>query len=199
MPIVLCIVICLFVLLLLLLISKIKLTFEYKKYPGENLYTDYSVYVGFIKLDKFIKKDEKKEDTRAKKSKSSKDNEDSLLKKIKTLIKTFEIVKKVYSKNRWNIQKSLKVDNVNIHIKFGLSDAAKTGIATGALWSLLYGGLSLCDSVGTVENHFFEVAPVFTEEGFISQGNVKLSVRVISAITLLVRLYLTYNKLTKDD
>ena len=39
-----------------LLFAKIKIIFEYKKYPGEKLYTDIHVSYGFINLDKLVSK-----------------------------------------------------------------------------------------------------------------------------------------------
>ena len=178
--------------LILLLSSKIKLFFEYKKYPGEKLYTDLSLSFGFIDLTKFIKTPKEDELTRKTKDVFTTD-------KIKNYVKTFKTLTKVYSKNRWKIQKSLVIEKVNIHIKFGLFDAMQTGIMTGALWSLLYSALALADSVGTVKKHFFEVAPVYTEPGFISEGRVKLSVRFISALILGIRLYTTYKKTVKEN
>lgn len=178
--------------LILLLSSKIKLFFEYKKYPGEKLYTDISIHLGFVNLSGFIKAP--KEDKLTQKTKDI-----FTADKIKNYVKTFKILTKVYSKNRWKIQKSLVIEKVNIHIKFGLFDAMQTGIMTGALWSLLYSALALTDSVGTVKKHFFEVAPVYTEPGFTSEGKVKLSVRLISALILGVRLYTTYKKTVKEN
>lgn len=176
--------------LIFLLCSKIKLFFEYKKYPGEKLYTDFSVYLGLINVTGFIKKPN--EDKLTKKAK-----EKITAEKIENYANTFKILAKVYSKNRWRIQKSLLVENVDTHIKFGLFDAMQTGIMTGALWSFLYSALALADAVGTVKDHFFEVAPVYTEPGFISQGSIKLSIRVINALTIMIRLYFTYRKITK--
>ena len=163
--------------LIFLLCSKIKLFFEYKKYPGEKLYTDFSVYLGLINVTGFIKKPS--EDKLTKKAK-----EKITAEKIENYAKTLKILAKVYSKNRW-------------HIQFWLFDAMQTGIMTGALWSFLYSALALADAVGTVKDHFFEVAPVYTEPGFISQGSIKLSIRVINALTIMIRLYFTYRKITK--
>ena len=178
-------------LLLVVLTSKIKIFLEYKKYPGEKLYTDISVCFGFINLTRFIKTP--KEDKLKQKTKSSFTTD-----KIKNYVKTFKILTKVYSKNRWPIQKTLVIENVNIHLKFGLFDAMQTGIMTGAVWSLLYSALALATSVGSVKKHFFEVVPVYTEAGFISEGKIKLSVRLISAVILAVRLYTTYTKVSKE-
>ncbi len=180
--------------LLALLFSKIKFFCEYKKYPGEKLYTDFRISVGFVPLGSLAKKKIKKN---APKSKIK--NEEKLIHTLKRYARTLKIVKEVYAKNRWHIRKTLKVEKLNFHIKFGLSDAAITGIATGAIWSVLYSLTALISQVGTLNKHYFEVVPVYTEKGFISEGRVKLNIRVINAISLCARLYLTYKKVTKTS
>ncbi len=181
------------------LTAKIKFFLEYKKYPGEKLYTDMYLKIGFINLTGIFKNKDKLSATKKKmKDESCEDKEKNFIQKIKNFAKTFDILKKVYSKNRWKIQKSLSVEKAEIHLKFGLLDAAQTGIATGAVWTLLYNALAFLDTIGTVKKHFFEVKPVFTEAGFISEGKFKLSVRVINAISIAISLYTTYNKVSKQ-
>ena len=177
--------------LLALLFSKIKIFFEYKKMPGEKIYTGLQISVGFIKLNLKPK---------VKKAKHEKEKSDEgIIQKIKTFKKTFVIARKVYSKNRWHIRKSLKVENIDFHIKFGLNDAASTGIATGAIWSLLYSITAFVAQVGSLKKHYFEVVPVYTEPGLIVQGSFRLSIRVISAISIAARLYLTYKNVIKEE
>ncbi len=193
---ILCIIIVLLTLIIsFLLFAKIKIIFEYKKYPGEKLYKEIKVSVGFIVLDKFIQKLFQGEPKPGKtKSKEKKD----LLSEIKTYTELFKTLKKVYSKNRWYIRKTLKADNIDFHLKFGLGDAAATGVMTGAIWSLLYAILAFLCQIGSVKKHYFEVVPVYTEAGFIFKAGAKVSVRVISAFSLVLRLYFTYRTLRKS-
>ena len=188
------VIIVLLALLVSLLFSKIKLFCEYKKLPGEKLYTDLHISVGFIRLDRFLKSAEgKSKHTQKHKT----EDEDGIILKLKAYAKTFKTVKNVYAQTRWHIRKSLKVENMDFHIKFGLENAAATGIATGAIWSVLYSLTALVAHVGTLKKHYFEVVPVYTEKGLITQGSVSLSIRMINAISLSLRLYLTYRKVTK--
>ncbi len=193
---ILCIIIALITLITaILFFTKIKIFFEYKKYPGEKLYKEIKVSVGFIALDKFTKKLFQGEPKPGKiKSKKKK----NLLTEIKTYTELFKTVKKVYSKNRWYIRKALKAENIDFHLKFGLGDAAATGVMTGAIWSLLYSLLAFLCQIGTVKKHYFEVAPVYTEAGFIFKAGAKASIRAISAISIILRLYFTYKKLCKE-
>jgi len=196
--VILYILIAVLLLIILFLSAKIKIIFEYKKYPGEKLYTELNLKIGFLSLTRLLNKKAKKQ-KKKETVPSPHEKEKTFKDKVKNYTKTFKILTKVYSKNRWKIQKTLIIDNVDIHIKFGLFDAAQTGIATGAVWTMLYSGLALCSAAGTVKKHFFEVAPVFTEAGFMSQGSIRLSVRVFSAVVLALRLYVTYNVISKEN
>lgn len=190
------------------LTAKIKIFLEYKKYPGEKLYIDYNVTLGGISLSRFIKSavskpKKKKIPANTQKSKKAKKPETtdhkSLIQKLKNYAEALSIVKKVYSKNRWFIRRRIFVENVDFHLKFGLNDAASTGIATGAVWSILYGILALVGQIGTLKDHTFEVVPVFTEAGFISQGGIRVRLRMISIISVALRLYLTYIMISKKQ
>jgi hypothetical protein len=179
-------------LIIFALTAKIKIFFEYKKYPGEKLYIDYKITLDGISLNSVIKKQT------AKKTKEKPKDKKGIIQKLKDLAKVISIVTKVYSKNRWFIQKRLTAEDISFHLKFGLADAASTGIATGAIWAVLYNILALISRIGTLKNHNFEVVPVYTEEGFISEGGFKLSFRLAGIISVALRLYLTYKKLTKN-
>ncbi len=180
-----------------MLFAKIKIIFEYKKYPGEKLYTDIRVTYGFIKLDKLVSKVISK--ASAKKSFGSEDKEMTIIKKVKAYAKTIRILKTVYSKNRWFIRKRLLIDPLKFHLKFGFGDAAVTGIMTGAINTMLYSLLSLLDRIGTVKNHYFEVVPVFESRGFACVARGSITLRMINILTIAVRLYLTYKKTIKTN
>ena len=183
------IVVILLLLAYTLLFSKIKVFFEYKKNPGEKLYTKLRISLGFVNVSRFAGKLSKKAKTKAEIADKS---DEGIIKKIRDATDTLKTVSKIYKKHRWHIRSSLKVENLDFHIKFGLSDAACTGIATGAIWTLLYTGTALVTQVGTLRDHYFEVCPVYTEKGLICQGNIKLSIRVVSLAILAGRILSTY-------
>ncbi len=191
------IAVCVFLLLTgIVLFSKFKIFFEYKKMPGEKLYTKVNISFGFVNLSKILDKLSQKV---KRKTESIDKSEKGIIEKIKKTSQTFKTVKKIYAKNRWHIRNSLKVEKLDFHINFGLSDAAATGITTGAIWTMLYSFTALISQVGTLKKHYFEVCPVFTEKGLICQGSVKLNVRMIDAIVLGTRLYLTYRSINKPN
>ena len=178
-----------------LLFSKFRISFEYKKYPGEKLYTKLNISFGFVKLNRFADKLSKNAEDKSKKADTS---EEGIIKKLKKLSETLKTVKTLYTKNRWHIRDALVVENLDFHVKFGLSDAAKTGIAIGEVWTVLYIARAFIAQAGTLRKHYFEVCPSYNEEVFACQGSIKLSIRMISAMVLCTRLYLTYKKINKE-
>lgn len=179
-------------LVLILLFSKVKVFCEYKKHPGEKLSSTISVYLGAVRILKL-------KPQKHKKPKQQKEpSDETLVQKLKKYTQIIKRCKRVYAQNRFRIHSTLIVENIDFHIKFGLGNAAVTGIATGALWSLLYGTTALVSQVGTLKKHFFEVVPVYTEKGLILQGSVRLSVRIINAFILAVKLYMTYKKVSEE-
>ena len=181
-------------LIIFALTAKINIFCEYKKHPGEKIYTDFKVSLGGINITKLLSK------INVKKAEVTTEKEQKkLVDKLNSYAKTLSVLKKIYSKNRWYIRKRIYAERINFHLKFGLNNAATTGIATGAIWSVLYGILALLGQIGTVKEHYFEVVPVFTEAGFISEGNVKVSFRMISILSVGLRLYLTYKNIQKEN
>lgn len=177
--------------LLYLFFAKIRIVFEYKKYPGEKLYTSIKLSYGFINLSGLLKK------KKLKLSQNKQETDIGIIDKIKKYEKTLKILCKVYSKNRWFIRNRINVERLNFHLKFGLGDAAATGIATGAINSVLYWLLAFVNRVGTVKKHYFEVVPVFEGSGFISEARGSISLRMINILTIAVRVYLTYKRVSK--
>ncbi len=161
--------------LIWLLVSKIKVYYAYEKYPEEKFQSTLKLHLGFINLTWLIK-------------------EKSLEEKLKFWLKVLKILKKVYPENRIFVQKSLMVDDIDFHIKFGLSDPDKTAPASAAIWAFLHSVLSLASSLATLRHHFFEVVPVYTEPGLICKGHFKISIRLINALSILWKMYLIYRK-----
>lgn len=161
-----------------LLMSKIKVYYAYEKYPEEKFKSTLKLHLGFIDFSWLIK-------------------DSTLEEKLKLWLKILKILKKVYPKNRTLVQKSLMVDDIDFHIKFGLSDPDKTAPASAAIWAFLHSILSLASSLATLKHHFFEVVPVYTEPGLIVKGHFKISIRFFNALSILWRMYLIYRKLPK--
>lgn len=182
--------------LIAVLLIKVRIVFEVTKNQGEAF--ENSVRITFFgeKLGFNLKDISKNKKQKADKTKEQ--NDKKLIDKIKAYIETFSVLKKVYSKNRFLIQKRLVLENTKAFIKFGLGDAAATGIATGAVWSLLYQILAFLGCIGTVKDHEFDVVPVYNESGFCMNVKGIISFRLINIIVVAVRLFVTYRSVTKN-
>jgi len=178
------------------LLVKVRIVFEVTKVKGEAFknsirITFFGNKIGFNLKDLTYKNKSK---TDVKKEK----NDEKILDKIKNYIKTFKILKEVYSKNKFFIRDRLVLEDTKAYVKFGFGDAAVTGIATGAVWSLLYQILAFLSSVGTVKDHEFDVVPVYNERGFCLNINGIISFRMINIIRVVLKVVRTYRKIIRE-
>lgn len=182
------------IILLAVLFVKVRMVFSFTKKHGES--AENSIKITFFGSKKGV--DLKNLSWKSKENKEVKSKDDEkFLDKIKGYIKTFKIMKEVYSKNKYFIKERLVLENTDVSVKFGLGDAAVTGIATGAVWTLLYSILAFLGCIGTVRDHNFEVAPVYNETGFEMDVNGIISFRLINIIRVVVKLVRTYRAVIK--
>ena len=182
--------------LLFAFLVKVRIVFEVTKVKGEAFknsirITFFGGKVGFNLKDLTYKNKSK---TDVKKEK----NDEKILNKIKNYIKTFKILKEVYSTNKFFVRDRLVLEDTKAYVKFGFGDAAVTGIATGAVWSLLYQILAFLSSIGTVRDHDFDVVPVYNERGFCLNISGIISFRMINIIRVVLKLVRTYRKIIRE-
>ena len=182
--------------LLFVLLVKVRIVFEVTKIKGEAFknsirITFFGNKIGFNLRD-LTYKNKSKADVKKEKS------DEKILDKIKNYIKTFKILKEVYSKNKFFIRDRLVLEDTKAYVKFGFGDAAVTGIATGAVWSLLYQVLAFVSSIGTVKDHDFDVVPVYNERGFCLNVNGIISFRMINIIRVVLKIVRTYRKIVRE-
>ena len=182
--------------LLFAFLVKVRIVFEVTKVKDEAFknsirITFFGGKVGF-NLKDLTYKNKSKTDVEKEK------NDEKILDKIKNYIKTFKILKEVYSKNKFFIRDRLVLEDTKAYVKFGFGDAAVTGIATGAVWSLLYQILAFLSSIGTVRDHDFDVVPVYNERGFCLNVNGIISFRMINIIRVVLKLVRTYRKIIRE-
>ena len=91
------------------------------------------------------------------------------------------------------LKKLVTVDYVILEIRFGLSDAAKTGMANGAVWAAASGALSAADNVLEVKNADLNIVPVFDRECFDLRIFGILKVRPAHIISVALRLVRVIN------
>ncbi len=105
--------------------------------------------------------------------------DEALFDKINNAIKLVRRIKNVYNDSRHFVSKRFYVDNIYANISFGTWDAALTGIATGALWTLLYDLLGLLTTVATVNHHKFTVDTIYDRSFFDIKAGAVLKFRII--------------------
>lgn len=174
------------------LLIKVRIVFEIKKNQGEAFektirMTFFGERLGFDLL----------KSSKDKPKKEAEKSDEKLLDRIKDFIETIAVLKEVYNQNRFFIRNRLELENAVVFLKFGLTDAASTGIAVGAVWTLLYQLLAFLSCIGTVRDHEFDVVPVYNEAGFCVNAKGIISFRLINIIVVVKRLILTYREISK--
>lgn len=104
-------------------------------------------------------------------------------------------VKEAYDESKDNIKvllrylrKHIRAHTIYFHINFGLSDPAKTGIATGAVWTLGTNLLAVIDQLITIRHIDMNVLPDFQHECFNLHIKSILSLRLVHIINVSIKL-----------
>ncbi len=95
--------------------------------------------------------------------------------------------------SREGIRNRLVLEKLDLDLKFGLGDAAETGIVTGVAWGLLYNIYAQLDRFVTVEHHKFQLTPVFNRRGFHVLFSSILRIRLVD--TIVISLMVLYHYL----
>ena len=173
---------------------------------GEN-FADVTLYFfgGLLKIPIDLKEKEKSQSKDKSKKKHLKSSEESDNEKadknffdgINNIFRIVNIIKKTYTRSRAYVRKRINAD-VTVNISFGLHDAALTGIATGAVWTLLYELLGLISTVALIGKHSFNVDPVFYKALFKADGLCIFRFRPVNIIGILIHVLLKYSKVKAE-
>lgn len=90
--------------------------------------------------------------------------------------------------SRASIRKRLVIETLELDVKFGLSDAAQTGMATGVAWGALYNLYAQLDRFVTIKDHRFQITPVFNSQGYrvAFAGTLKVRLASLMGIAIIV-------------
>lgn len=116
---------------------------------------------------------------------------------INNIFRIVNIIRKTYTRSREYVHKKISAD-LTVNLSFGLYDAALTGIATGAVWTLLYELLGLISTVALIEKHSFNVDPVFDKALFKADGVCIFRFRPVNIIGILIHVLLKYSKVKAE-
>ncbi|MBQ4526634.1 MAG: DUF2953 domain-containing protein [Clostridia bacterium] len=197
-------VICLFV--------KIRLIVSFQKPRDGNFSFDVTVTLSggrvvFYKTFGLSEKNHKSKTGTGESDEQKTDNEKndnvSLTQKIKKYYNTFLKIKYTYLKSERKIRKSVFAEKICISAGFGLEDAFKTGLATGAVWAGIYNVIAFMTKFMTVTEPEINVNPDFENQFIEASGECifRLSfANIISmACSLGINYYIINKKMTKKE
>ncbi len=95
------------------------------------------------------------------------------------------------------IRQRTKFDTITFCLSFGLSDAAKTGIATGAAWASSSCILSVLDHMFDIKKIYLDVSPDFNREHFHLYIKSILRLRLVHIINISIRIIKIVNLFIK--
>lgn len=156
----------------------------------------YSILGSEKKEDK-PKSEKSKEDNKKESEKDEKNKNEGFLKKLENIHAKVIKYKYTYLSCREFAKKRFTVENLDLFVEFGLSDAAKTGIATGAVWAAVYNIFAFITRCAVVKKHNFNVNADYSNEKFDVKTDIIVSFRPISAAFILIYIFLKYNLISK--
>ena len=185
-------IILLIILLFLLLPAGIRISYGKSK----NADIELKFLWGLVKIP--LKPKAKKDKAeKTKQSDTPEEKDKSFFEGLNNISRIIKIINKTYSKSREYVYKRMKAD-VTVNITFGLYDAALTGIATGAIWTLLYEILGLISTSAQIQKHSFNVDPVFDKALFEADGLCVFKFIPVNVIGILIHILKNYNKVKAE-
>ncbi len=149
-----------------------------------------------INLKKFINKGRGTKN-KEEKSEQQEHGEQKLLHKINDIYNKVVYIKNVYNASSKTISKRFITQNIEASICFGTSDAAVTGMLTGAIWALMYELLGLLTILSAVDNHSFNVDSVYDRFALEITAKVTFKIKLVSVIRILITVLYNLKKYKK--
>ncbi len=176
---------------------RLRLQFAYSKNAGNK--KRLTVWLGTVRLAQNDFDGEKKTKDKSRNKKTDDDSKafDSFMDKLRYYEALFDEIKEdllrtsVYFKNR------LFIPNFTLHLDLGFSDAAQTGMASGAAYALVYGVAALLYNNLDLKKKNLDVSvtPHYNEPklDFYFNGIFRLRmVHIIKVLLFIVRIYNKY-------
>ena len=198
---VLFIILCLFV--------KVRLVFTASKGDEEAL--GFSVHISLFggKFTRMLfpgKSDppDHKKDKKTKKKENSQPEENSgFFQKVSKYYKAFLKIKYTYIKSKPKIRRNISVDRFMLNLKFGMDDAAQTGMATGALWAGVYNVVAFVAGIVRLTEPEITITPDYERQKLEFEFESIMRFRLVNIINVLITLGINYyfinKKLTKKE
>ncbi len=132
------------------------------------------------------------------KTTDNKNSSDTFITKFKELEAILDKILKTYNGSKKHIKKRIIVSKLDFYIKFGLFDAAQTGILTGWVWSVLYMLYAFVCENAVVKKHNFQVEPDFDEFMFELKSSGIIKLTLVNIISIAFRIFINYKKIIKN-
>lgn len=161
------------------------------------------ITITFFKIIKikFPKDSDKKKEKKAKPEKKE-EKEKLTFKKLKNLLNGIKTSlsdsKSDISILLSSIKRHLVIDKMLYEMEYGLSDAAKTGMANGALWGILSGIFSIIDNISEIKDVTLNIWPVFDRECLNLRFHGIISIKFTHIISNGIRLLKIVNYFSKN-
>lgn len=173
---------------------KVRVIFDFSKKSGKKLKTSFDITVcGFSIGSKAKKRTEKhlsKED-------SQPEADVSFFDKVKNYYGLFLDFKDTYKKNSRKIRRTVYIESLCLNVRFGLGEAAKTGMATGGVWAGIYNVIAFAARIFTISEPRVEVTPLYNELKCELDGECIISARMANLIVALVSVGISYYFISK--
>lgn len=149
-----------------------------------------------IDLSPFIKQDKKTgEQMQAAQKKPKREEEKpSFGERLHKLRINIERGRYTYLLSKRYVRKKIKIENIDFNMKFGLDDAAHTGIATGAAWGSLYNVFGFVSLLFKVKSHKFNITPVFDGECFALEFGSRIEFSLSNILAIAFAVMINYIK-----
>lgn len=186
------------ILIAISLLVKVKARLFMTGANGKKFSATLTINILWKKIDINLLGDSKKEEKPEEKEISNEEKEKTnILEKLSRICKMLEKSRLTYVMSRKALKKRITFENIYFALTFGLGDAARTGIATGSAWGIVYNLFALLCRVSNVKNHKFNITPDFENECYdlVFEGILALSLANIICICAVV--YRNYRKVCK--
>lgn len=123
--------------------------------------------------------------------------------KLRKYYQAFVRVRYTWLKSKAKVRKNVFAQKLFLDVRFGLDDAAATGIAAGAVWAAAYNVIAFLSSLIRISEPEVNITPLFDDELIEAKAQCILSFTVANIISILISIGYNYfiinKKLSKKE
>lgn len=97
-----------------------------------------------------------------------------------------------------SLKDHLSIDKLVLELEYGLADAAKTGMANGAIWAAASGALSAIDNFSEIKSGGLNIYPVFDRECLNLRFSGIISLKIAHIISIGITVLKIINSFAKN-